>query len=540
MGIKKWGAVFIVCATFLVYAPALQGGFFWDDELWITTNPFLGSWQGLLKFWTDPFLLQEYYPLTRTTHWLEHQLWQLRPFGYHLDNLLLHIANALLLWNVLSLLKVPGSWLAAVIFALHPVHVESVAWITERKNVLSCFFYLAALKSYLHFADAPSRSRLYYLTLVSFTAALLSKTIAMTLPFAIFLLLVWKRPRLGWREMLPVVPLLIMGGGMGMVTLWVEKYILTIKKFSFEWSFLERCMIAGRAFWFYLCKLLWPADLMLIYPKWDIHGGDPAQYAYFVSAMALLVALWIFRKQTGKAPLLAILFFIANLFPVLGFFDLSFFVFSLVEDHFQYHASMGIIALFSGTLTQVLKLPESLRFSRAGVKFLIPVVIITALGTTTWRYALLFRDEVFLWEDTLRKNPEATLAHFNLGVILQRRGNPEDAEPHYRKTIQLDPTHAVARNNLAVILTAQGKLDEAAEHLMSVLKTYPTDVSAHTNLGIVLARQGKYQEAVRHFALAVRLEPPSREGLHNLATAFRMKEDPALLRSDGFSPQRDR
>jgi tetratricopeptide (TPR) repeat protein len=225
--------------------------------------------------------------------------------------------------------------------------------------------------------------------------------------------------------------------------------------------------------------------------------------------------------------LLAILFFIANLFPVLGFFDLSSFVFSFVEDHFQYHASIGLIALSSGILTRFLKLSDSLQFSKAGVKFLIPLVIITTLGTTTWRYALLFRDEVFLWEDTLRKNPEAALAHFNLGVIYQRRGHSEDAEPHYRKTIQLEPTHAIARNNLAVILTAQGKLDEAAGHLMSVLKTYPADVSAHTNLGIVLAREGKHQEAIHHFALAVRLEPQSDEGLHNLTTAFRMKEDPS-------------
>lgn len=258
-----WQAVVLFVVVFLAYLPAWHGGFIWDDDAHVT-RPKLRCWEGLFRIWFEPGATQQYYPLVHGTFWLEHWLWGDDPTGYHLVNLALHAGSAFLVALILRRLAVPGAFLAAVVFALHPVHVESVAWITEMKNTLSAVFYLSAMLCYLRF-DENRGGRWYAAALGLFLLALLSKTVTATLPAALLVIFWWRRGRLDWRsDVLPLAPFLLLGAVSGLFTAWVERTINGAEGAEFQFSLVERCLIAGRAIWFYLGKLLWPADLIFI------------------------------------------------------------------------------------------------------------------------------------------------------------------------------------------------------------------------------------------------------------------------------------
>jgi hypothetical protein len=265
------GVVALVTMTALAYLPAMRGGFIWDDDFHVTQNRLLRTWDGLRAIWLEPGAMLQYYPLTHTTLWLEWRLWELAPAGYHAVNVVLHAANASLLWLVLSHLAVPGAWVAAAVFALHPVHAESVAWITEIKNVQSGLFYLLAGLAYLHHAlpvrGEASRRGLYFLALGCYACAILSKTVTCTLPVTLLLCLWWKRERLGPGDLRPLLPFLAVGAAAGAVTLLLERRLVGAQGEDWTFSALDRCLIAGRALWFYLGKLVLPTGLSFVYPR---------------------------------------------------------------------------------------------------------------------------------------------------------------------------------------------------------------------------------------------------------------------------------
>ena len=349
----------LIVLTVAAYVPALRGGFVWDDDKYVTANRTLRTADGLAEIWFEIGVTIQYYPLVFTTFWIEHRLWGLEPFGYHLVNVLLHATSAGLLWTLLRRLKVPGAWLAAAVFAIHPVHVESVAWITERKNTLSGVFYLLALLSYLRFEPPDPQAhnrrrdwRFYPPALVLFTCALLSKTVTCSLPLVILLLLWWKRARWRWLNVLPVVPMLAIGALMGLLTAWMEKNIVLARGADWDLSIVQRCLIAGRALWFYLGKLVWPAEVMFTYPRWQVRADVWWQFLFPAATIAVVVALWLLRRRVGKPPLVAALFFGGTLAPALGLIDVYPMRYSFVADHFQYLASIGPIVLFVALLTR--------------------------------------------------------------------------------------------------------------------------------------------------------------------------------------------
>ncbi|HOW90395.1 MAG TPA: hypothetical protein PL037_08930, partial [Elusimicrobiales bacterium] len=361
---RPLAAALLILMTVLAYLPAIRhGGFIWDDEDNVTGNSLLRSASGLRDIWTKVGENEggtiQYYPLTYTSFWLEHRLWCLWPSGYHLNNVLLHGLNAVLLWIILLRLRVPGALLAAAVFALHPVNVESVAWITERKNVLSGLFYFLSLLSFIRFfglADSPEEkpsSRLaggrssYYLGLALFACALASKTATVTLPAAILLLIWWRTGRLGWKNVSLTAPLFLLAFLSGLVTLYVEKYPGGAMGGEWDLSAVEHILLAGRIVWFYAGKLLWPQPLMLIYPRWEISQAAWAQYLFPLSLAAVTALLWLVRKRTGRGPLAAVSFFIVTLAPLLGFVDVQYMRLSYVADHFQYLAGLGPIVLSS-------------------------------------------------------------------------------------------------------------------------------------------------------------------------------------------------
>jgi len=513
----------LLLITLLAYIPAIQGGFVWDDDRYLTENQTLRSLEGLKKIWVNPNSTPQYYPLVFSTFWLEYRLWGLRPTGYHLVNVLLHAVSTLLLYRLLLYLNLPGAWLAAAVFALHPVQVESVAWVTERKNVLSGFFYFASAFCLFRFfgiaGEREERSGLWWYCsgLLLFACALLSKTITCTLPAAMLLVLWWKRDRLRGRELAALAPFFALGLVMGLATVWLEQHQVGAMGPEWNLSLGERFLIAGRALWFYVGKLIWPAELIFNYPRWQVDAGVWWQYIYPVGVLFVLLFLWIIRDRVGSGPLVGFLFFCGTLFPALGFFDVYPFQYSYVADHFQYLASVGLIALLVGVIaTAASKLPEwpGRMASSLGL------IVLLLLGVQTWRQGYVYRDIESLWNDTLEKNPESWMAHNNLGILLTEQGKLQEGIDHYSEALRIKPDHAKAHYNLGNALASQGRFKEAIDHYVEALRIKPDYASAHNNLALTLMKQGKFQEAIDHFYQVVQIMPERAEAHYNLAGAL--------------------
>src|SRR5206468_3980795 len=331
----------LAVVTMLAYQPVWHGGLLWDDDN-CTTPPELRTLDGLRRIWFVPRAIAQYYPLLYSSYWIQQRLLGDSTTGYHLVNLLLHIGCVVLVLKILRLLRIPGSELATIVFALHPVNVETVAWIAERKNTLSGLFGLGATLWYLKFDESRSR-RSYALALGLFLLGLLSKTAIVTLPLALLAILWWKRGTIFWRrDVAPVIPFLFLSAAAGLITSWLEYSSIGYKARTLDLSLLDRCLIAGRAFWSQLSKLLWPSNLMFVYPRWEINAAVWWQYLFPVAVLGLLTILWILRRWS-RAPLAGVLVYIFLLLPSLGFLNIYFFIYSFVADHWQYLACLGII-----------------------------------------------------------------------------------------------------------------------------------------------------------------------------------------------------
>ncbi|MCE9557017.1 MAG: tetratricopeptide repeat protein [Planctomycetes bacterium] len=509
-------AVVLLATTLLAYQPAWHGGILWDDEAHIT-KPELRSASGLWRIWFEPGATQQYYPLTCSVFWLQYRQWQDNTLGYHLVNVVLHVTVALLLVAVLQRLGAPGAWLAGVIFALHPVQVESVAWITELKNVLSGVFYLSAALTYLYF-DERRRPMYYAMAAAFFFLALMSKTVTATLPAALLVVFWWKRGRLEWRrDVLPLLPFFLAGLISGLFTAWVEHKFVGAGGSEYEFTFVERGLIAGRVIWFYLSKLCWPTNLMFMYPRWQVSQKVWWQYLFPLCVLGLLTALWLLRRRT-RAPLAAVLFFCGTLFPALGFFNVYPFRYSLVADHFQYLASIGIITLFAAT---VARLVGRLRVNQLAMLLISAAIIIgvaSPLGILTRRQCRQYVDVETLYRETLSLNPTCWLFLNNLGNLERNDGRTQEAIQHLRLAVQLKPDLAEAHNNLATPLQATGQVNEAIEHYREALRLKPEIAVTHNNLGTALRTIGKRNEAILEYKEALRLDPELEIAHCNMAT----------------------
>src|SRR5438874_1780857 len=315
-----FGLILIV-ATTLAYQPAWHGKLIWDDDLYLK-NAHASS---LADIWIRPKTTQQYHPLIGTVFWTGNKLWDDSMFGYHLLNILLHACSALLLFKILEQLEVPGAWLTVAVFALHPVQVESVAWLVELKNTLSGFLFFSALLVYLRFDQTRSKLS-YFFVLFLFLLGLGAKTIVAVLPATILIIIWWKRGRIDWkRDLLPLIPFVAVAAVAGALTGWMEQNFSAEPGESFNFSIIERFLIAGRLFWFYLAKLFWPENLMIIYPAWSVSATVWWQYFFPIAALALFVVLWLARRRS-RAPFAATLYFLLVLFPMLGFFNQSFYM----------------------------------------------------------------------------------------------------------------------------------------------------------------------------------------------------------------------
>jgi len=496
----------LVVLTLAVYYPAWHGGLLWDDDAHITRVD-LRSLSGLWRIWFDVGATQQYYPAAHSAFWVFYQIWGDNTLGYHLVNIVLHASSAFLVAVILRRLAIPGAALAAMIFAVHPVGVESVAWITELKNTLSGVCYLGAALMYLRFDESRER-RWYALSAGLFVLALFSKTVTATLPAALLVIFWWQRGQIRWREdVVPLLPMFVIGVSSGLLTAWVERAQIGADGPAFAFTFIERCLIAGRAFWFYLGKLVWPTDLMFIYPRWQVSQQVAWQYAYPLALVALLAGLWWYRTRS-RAPLAAVLFFAGTLFPALGFVNVYPFIYSFVADHFQYLASLGIIVLISAGVATLARQWQT----AASVAIVVPLAL---LATNQSRQ---YADAETLYRTTLARNPSCWMAYVNLGKLRQEQARAqaddprllEEAATDFREALRLEPSISQPYNNLGTVLLTLGKLDEAQAEFQEALKRRPGDPEVQYNLGLVLQKMGRSEEAIAaiNAALAKRPDQP--------------------------------
>ncbi|MYC80838.1 MAG: tetratricopeptide repeat protein [Acidobacteria bacterium] len=490
------------------YLPAmLWGGLTWDDHAWSQSRA-VREWAGLGTLWSFPPQIERevhYWPLTYTTFWLEHKIWGLEPAGYHVVNVLLHLFNTLLVWRLLLRLAVPGAWIAAAVFAVHPTHVESVAWIIERKDVLSGLFYLAAVLVWLRFLEQP-RPWGYGLALVLFAAGLLSKSIVVTLPVALLIVQWWKEGRVRVQDLKLVAPFFLLALLHTAVDLasTVDRSSMVSRVGLLDYSLPERMLVASQALWFYAGKLVWPADLAVIYPRWDISLGDPWAWLYLAGAAALAATLWFLRHRIGRGPLAGAVFFAVTLSPVLGFVNHDYMEYSFVADRFQYLAGIGVIGVLVGAAwNRAGRLSGRLRWGAA----VLVGVSLALLGTMTWRQAGIYKDEATFFSHVVSLNPRAWKAHYNLSTALIQDGRPEEALAAARIAVQNQPDNADTHTILGVALVRAERFVEAEEILHRALEIDPRHRNGRRFMAETLMKQGRYEEALEGYRAVLEIAP---------------------------------
>ncbi|MBI2826507.1 MAG: tetratricopeptide repeat protein [Planctomycetia bacterium] len=549
----------LVAMALVAYLPVVRDQFIWDDEQYVLKNPTLTSAEGLWHIWFNPQSLPQYYPLVHTTYWIEYHLWGYAPLGYHLVNLFLHATSAVLVWRLFLRWGIPGAWLAGAIFAVHPVHVESVAWVTERKNVLSGALVLSSFLAYLRFfplddekvpsnigrgrRQAPAgpwevlaaafskRWPWYVLSLAVFAAALFSKTVVASMPAVVLVVYWWKRgsaqPDAKWTitaqrwlaAIAPLVPFFVLGAWLAKQTVWMEVNHVNARGPEWDFTRYDRLLIAGRAVWFYASKLVCPHPLIFFYPRWKLDPHVWWQWMFPAAAVAALVALWLLRKRIGRGPLAAVLVFVGVLVPALGFFDVYPFRYSFVADHFQYHASLGLIALgAAGVALAARRLgePAALVYVVAGV--------LGILAALTFRQTFIYHDLETLYNDIIAKNPGGWTAYSNLSAYLATHGRHKESLPLARRACEIDPTKPTVQNNLGHILLKmgerygfeEGQLAEAAEHFRETVRIDPELWEARKGLGSVAMIEKDAHAAYDHFTAAMAGNPNDAEVLFGM------------------------
>ena len=515
--------IVLAATTFVAYMPAWNGELLWDDDA-VITAPALQSADGLARIWTQPGATQQYYPLHHSVSWIEYHLWSDTMTGYHLTTILLHILSALLLLATLRRLRIPGAWLAAFIFSLHPVQVESVAWITEIKNTLSAVFFFAAALAYLKWADLNSSAIAkkknyggYLFALVLFTLGLASKTAIVTFPGAMLAVVWWKRGSLSFRrDILPLIPLCVIGAGFAYITMHVEHINIGAESQYFGYTIMERCIISGKQVWFYLGKIFWPTNLIFIFPQLTVNQSAWQQYLYPLATLGFGAVLWAIRRRS-RAPLAAYLFYLAMLIPVLGFFNQYGFRFSFVACHWIYLPIVGPIVLFAAAVDRVLK-----RLGKKNGRLIQSalVVLIATLAVLSWQQSRNYTDSETLYRSIIKDNNACWMAHNNLGILLQKTGRTEEAVDQFRAALEFFPDYSAAHYNLANALRETGYIDEAIAHFRRALEIHPNNATTHLHFGDALMQAKRDNEGIAEYTIALQLNPGLTGAHYNLGCAL--------------------
>ncbi|MGI9230048.1 MAG: tetratricopeptide repeat protein [Gammaproteobacteria bacterium] len=579
-------ALLLLLMIAATYSPSFFAGFLWDDNIFTDAVP-VKEWGGLKDIWFNLGVIgseSHYWPVLYTTFWLEHKLWGFdaphSPWGFHTVNILLHSINTLLLWKLLLRMQVPGAWLIAAVFAVHPVHVEAVAWIIARKDLLATLFFLLAAGYWLRFREqsksrhSPLKPRivLYLLMLLMYTAGVLSKTVAITLPAILLVHVWWQHGRITWRDFLQVTPLFLLALilGIGDLNFFTGRTLI-----EFDYTPVERVIIISKALWFYAFKLLWPHPLLFIYHHWDINPANLLNWLALLATLGLVLTLWLARHRIGRGPLAGALFFGISLSPMLGVFNNSYMKFAYAADRYQYLPSAGLIAVLIAAaviLAQRWQLaarqagantepnnadtqpPENnaaqpdtniqqqeskpiQRLPATGIRWApkaLGALLLLACGVTSYQRAQTYEDKIVLFTHVTDTNPGAFEAYYNFGTFLMSFGRPEDAVGAFYESIEYYPKLTKAYVNLGSALMELDRHQEAVDVLRRAIEEGPTAIeaekdpqgvnyrtaAAYINLGSALLELDQFPEAEKNLRHALKMEPESLQGYQNLAAVL--------------------
>src|SRR5256712_4597327 len=535
----QWGfwllPVLIALVTFVPFLPTLDNQFVnWDDDKNLLKNPHYRGlgWSQLRWMWTA-FHLGHYIPLTWMTFGLDYLLWGMNPLGYHLTSLLLHAANAVVFFFVVHrilTLALPNpsengdalavsAGVAALVFAIHPLRVESVAWATERRDVLSGLFYLLTILLYLRASERGERGRGWYWGTVGlFACALLSKAMAVSVPVVLLILDVYPLRRLGgstgwWSEparrvYVEKIPFVLLAAAASAIAVMAQLSVHVAASLD-HLSMLARLAIAAYGVSFYLWRMVVPVNLSPLYELSPNLNPWAARfilsYGVVLAVTAIVLAL---RRQLPGLPA-AWLAYIVVLLPVLGIVQSGP---QIAADRYTYLAGLGWAILAGAGL---LSCWRSSRRSKTGTPITWPIAgvaicAVAGLGVLTWNQAQIWHDSERLWTHALATYPQTSMAQNNLGAVLADQGKLAEAIEHYQRALQIRPENVEALNNLGVALARQGKLAEASDPFKQALQNRPDYAEAHTNWGVALAQPGKLAEASEQYEQALQLRPDIR------------------------------
>jgi protein O-mannosyl-transferase len=507
----------------LTYLPVWHAGFVWDDASHVTANPCIVGPLGLKEIWTTPAALV--CPLVLTTFWLEHAAWGLIPLPYHLVNVVQHGFCAILLWRVLLGLRLSGAWLGAGLWALHPLQVESVAWISEMKNTQSCLFYLLTVLFFVKWLTStdsdPRRLKwCYALTLLFAALAMASKFSTAVLPAALALCAWWVEGRWRARTLVRLGPICLMSAIVIGITLWPQAgESLGTPHPAWAGTWPERVARAGFVIWFYVGKLIWPHPLMALYPRWEIDASQWTSYLPTMAALVLFVVLWLYRRTWARPYFFAWAYFLVTLSPFLTLIDQSFWRFSYVEDHLQNLAGIGPLALAGAGLDRLSAFAAPI-FASLRLQWSAGIGVMLVMAVLSWQRVIAFQSDQSLWADTLTKNPKCWLAHNNFGVALLHSGQIGRAISEYQTALALRPDDAEAEKNLGVAYFRLGNTGQAIVEYQQALSVEPDDAEICNKLGMAYARMGQEDKAVAEYERAERLMPEDAEAYNNLGISF--------------------
>ncbi|MCE0497564.1 MAG: tetratricopeptide repeat protein [Methylacidiphilales bacterium] len=515
-----WGLL-LVLAVILTYTPVWSAGFVWDDDGYVNVSSSFFGPHGLSAIWTTR--AADISPLTFTTFWAEHALWGLAPLPYHLVNVLLHGACAVLLWQVLRSLRVPGPWLGASLWALHPLQVESVAWITETKNTQSGLFFLLSILFFVKWLRARNLDERtgggwnHGLTLIFAALAIASKSSTVILPVVLCLCAWWVEGRWRWWNLARVAPIFLMSIAASALSLAT---VTTMVGQQSARTWPERLITAGDAVWFYLGKLLWPHPLITVYPRWEIDAGWWVSYLPLLAVLLVLFLLWLKRETWFRPWFFVFSYFLMALLPVLGLVDHDILRYSLVFDHFQYLAGMGPLALAGAGLALWVDVPLP---GKRRLQSALCAGLLLVLGILSWQRAWVFESEETLWTHTLAMNPNCWEGYNNLGFADFQMGRVDEAIGQFQKALEINPNYDLAHNSLGSAFLQKGQVDEAMFQFQKAVEINPTYAEAYYNLGLALSQKGRVDEAIVQYQKALKINPNFAEARNNLGKALLQK-----------------
>ncbi len=509
--LARWPALIpsllLILTALLIYIPAYSAPAHWDDTGYLVENPFVRDLRGLYIIWFRPLALWQYYPMVFTSYWVEYHLWGYNLVCYHIVNAALHGINAALLMIVLRQLKVPLAFFISLIFVCHPIHVETVVMIAERKNLLAFLFFMLAMLSYMRFANplATRRKWAYAASLIFFIMAIQSKTVVFVFPAIMLLVEFYKTGKITWRNIWPLLPFVIVALPQAIVVRHIEHQFVGARGKSFEFTIIERILIAGRALWFYVGKIFWPYPLVLIYPRWDINTAQAWQYLFpaaFAGIVAILVGL---KKYVTHTPWLLVMAFFILMAPALGFVSYYPMAFSFVSDHFVYLGSVPVIMIFILLARWLMR--TFLPSAKAAQQILAVIVVIILIGLTPIQASIWHSARSMLTYNLIH-NPASSIVKINLADVFTNEKDYVMATQLLLSAVESPDDYAsYAYHNLGLIKSRQKDYDGAIDYFKKAVDHSPQYLSAWMNLGKHLQQQGRYEEAIVAYGHAIKIDP---------------------------------